>query len=71
MAGSGIKAKLLGGFLSSKGLLSDGTHIKVFTLLRLICNWISRSFIFLYYNVIKEHSFVQQGIDNDILEKVK
>jgi len=29
MAGSGIKAKVLGGFLSSKRLLRDGTYIKV------------------------------------------
>lgn len=52
MTGSGMRAKVLGGFLSSKGILTDGTYIKVFTLLRLICNWISRSF---YIPVLECH----------------
>nr|DAZ09382.1 MAG TPA: hypothetical protein [Caudoviricetes sp.] len=41
MAASGIKAKVLGGFLSSKGLLSDGTHIKLLIQLQLICEEIA------------------------------
>ena len=41
MGGIGIKAKVWGEILSSNGLLSDGTHIKLLIQLQLICEEIA------------------------------